>query len=62
MKVGNVELFANLIILDMQDFDVILGMDWLSKYSATIDCRRKKVIFDIPGEEKFEFIGNSKKS
>ena len=31
-KVGEVELEANLIPLELWDFDVILGMDWLKKY------------------------------
>ncbi|XP_051139078.1 uncharacterized protein LOC127256895 [Andrographis paniculata] len=32
------ELYADLIVLDINDYDVILGMDWLSKYGATINC------------------------
>ena len=30
---------ADLIELSMLDFDIILGMDWLHKCYATIDCR-----------------------
>ena len=30
---------ANLILLGIQGYDVILGMDWLAKYYATIDCK-----------------------
>ncbi|KAJ1380557.1 Retrotransposon gag domain [Sesbania bispinosa] len=37
------ELFANLIALDMVDFDVILGMDWLASHYATLDCHNKVV-------------------
>ncbi|KAK8952452.1 hypothetical protein KSP39_PZI004219 [Platanthera zijinensis] len=33
---GNFLAFADLMILDLADFDVILGMDWLSKYDAVI--------------------------
>ncbi|KAL0561386.1 hypothetical protein IC582_001811 [Cucumis melo] len=33
-----------LLVLDMLDFDVILGMDWLAANHASIDCSRKKVI------------------
>ncbi|XP_073152860.1 uncharacterized protein [Henckelia pumila] len=33
------ELYADLIILKMSDFDVIFGMDWLSCYEDTIDCK-----------------------
>jgi len=30
---------ADLILLGIQGYDVILGMDWLTKYQATIDCK-----------------------
>ena len=39
------ELLADLVLLDVMDFDVILGMDWLSQHYATVDCLRKEVIF-----------------
>ncbi|XP_020081265.1 uncharacterized protein LOC109704890 [Ananas comosus] len=29
------------VLKKLKDFGVILGMDWLSKYYATIDCRSK---------------------
>ncbi|GJS07587.1 reverse transcriptase domain-containing protein [Tanacetum coccineum] len=37
--------FANLLPLEMSDFDIILGMDWLTEHRATIDCHTKRVIF-----------------
>ena len=40
----NQEVFeVDLIQLDPLKFDVVLTMDWLSKYKATIDYQRKKV-------------------
>ncbi|XP_019164273.1 PREDICTED: uncharacterized protein LOC109160430 [Ipomoea nil] len=42
---GGREMVANLVLLDIHDFDVILGMDWLSKNHAYIDCSKGKVIF-----------------
>ena len=54
------ELYVDLVVPQMYDYDVILGMDWLSKYNATIDCRKKKVNFKLLGEEEFEFVSNSK--
>ena len=47
------ELPADLVLLDVIGFDVILGMDWLAQYYATVDCRAKKVIFRIPDENEF---------
>ena len=40
------------------DFDVILRMDWLSQYYATVDCWRKEVIFRISNVEEFKFVGD----
>ena len=33
----------DLVALDMRDFDVVLGMDWLSRHRATLDCYKKEV-------------------
>ena len=37
------EFPADLVALDMRDFDVVLGMDWLSRHRATLDCYKKEV-------------------
>lgn len=52
------ELYADLIILEMYDYEVILGMDWLSKYNATINCKKKMVTFNPSERDQFKFIGN----
>ena len=57
VKVVGRELPVDLIVLEMVDYDVILGMDWLSKYNATILCRRKKVVFQPSEGEVFEYKG-----
>ncbi|KAL5570722.1 hypothetical protein UlMin_020319 [Ulmus minor] len=54
------ELYVDLVVLEMHDYDVILGMDWLSKYNAKIDCKKRRVLFEPVGEKKFEFRGESK--
>ncbi|XP_062075627.1 uncharacterized protein LOC133779722 [Humulus lupulus] len=41
-------LLGNLMVLPMGQFDVILGMDWLSKYQAIVDCSRKMVTLLTP--------------
>ncbi|GKU88816.1 hypothetical protein SLEP1_g3034 [Rubroshorea leprosula] len=35
------QLSASLFVLDISNFDIILGMDWLSKHFASIDCHWK---------------------
>ena len=32
---------ANLMLLPFDEFDVILGMDWLTLYDAKVDCKQK---------------------
>nr|CAD1830196.1 unnamed protein product [Ananas comosus var. bracteatus] len=44
-----------LVLKKLKDFDVILGMDWLSKYYATIHCRNKVITFREPGQEEFTY-------
>ena len=47
-----------MILLDVIGFDVILGMDWLAQYYASVDCHAKEVIFRIPGDDEFRFRGD----
>jgi len=47
------KLEADMLVLDTRGYDVILGMTWLNKYHAVIDCRNKKVIFKIPHQPEF---------
>jgi hypothetical protein len=42
--VGEVVLEADLIPLEIVDLDVILGMNWLAKRYASVDCFRKEVL------------------
>ncbi|MEX5618459.1 hypothetical protein ABFV55_27675, partial [Pseudomonas syringae] len=42
---------VDLYVLGFQGFDVILGMDWLTKNSVKLDCGRKMVILSEPGKE-----------
>ncbi|XP_022880538.1 uncharacterized protein LOC111397790 [Olea europaea var. sylvestris] len=56
LKMDGRELKVDLYILDMKDFDVILGMDWLWSNHATIRCFENEVIFQKPGEKEFRFF------
>nr|GFD27532.1 hypothetical protein [Tanacetum cinerariifolium] len=39
----------------MHDFDIIPGMDWLTKHRATIVCHTKRVIFDDLDKPEFVY-------
>ena len=49
VEIGDATFPADLILLDMHDFDVILGIDWLSGHPATIDCFNKTISFKLDG-------------
>ncbi|GKF53419.1 putative reverse transcriptase domain-containing protein [Tanacetum coccineum] len=40
----------NLMLIKLGSFDVIIGMDWLSKYHARIICDEKVIHIPINGE------------
>jgi hypothetical protein len=43
VDIHGVPFRANLIILGTKGLDVVLGMDWMSKYQGHIDCARKSI-------------------
>ncbi|KAL5574069.1 hypothetical protein UlMin_023666 [Ulmus minor] len=49
-------LMADLVVLGIHDFDIILGMDWLSKHHSTIECHEKEVLFQPSGVPSFRFV------
>ena len=48
------EFFADLITIPFREFDLILGMDWLSKHQAIIDCDKKTIMLRC--SDQFEVI------
>ena len=48
---------ADLVALNMRNFDVVLGMDWLSRHRATLDCYKKEVKLHRPGKLEVKFRG-----
>ena len=55
---GGQEFRADLVALDMRDCDVVLGMDWLSRNRATLDCYKKEL--HRRGNLEVKFRGISK--
>ncbi|XP_070003070.1 uncharacterized protein [Nicotiana sylvestris] len=49
---------ADLVELEMLDFDVIMGMVWLESCYAKVGCRTKIVSFEFPGEPVLEWKGD----
>ena len=43
LEISGTLLTVDLRIMGMSEFDVILGMDWLTVYKVVIDCERRRV-------------------
>ena len=55
IKVQDYVIYANLIVIDMTDYDIILGIDWLSTHHTVINYRKKRVCFQPLKAKSFEF-------
>ena len=58
VTIGYQEMLVDLVFLDLQDLDVILGMDWLASYHDYVNRFGKRVTFSIPSQPEFSFEGN----
>ncbi|KAL0401647.1 UNVERIFIED_CONTAM: Transposon Ty3-G Gag-Pol polyprotein [Sesamum latifolium] len=58
--VEGVTLYADLIVINLKEFDVILGMDWLASNHAVVDCQTKEVAVEINGQMKTVIVGERK--
>jgi hypothetical protein len=47
---------ANFVVLDSKGLDIILGMGWLSKVDAVIQCAERSMLLTSLEGERFEFI------
>ncbi|RXI07753.1 hypothetical protein DVH24_009784 [Malus domestica] len=57
-----VGICANLLLLDLLDYDVIFGMHLLKRFGAIIDCGKKLITMKTPDGKKFSFYGDTKVS
>ena len=59
LEISGTILTMDLRILDMSEFDVILGMDWLTVYRVVIDCERRRVTVYTQNGTRMEFLGGT---
>ena len=57
LVIQNKDFPADLIVLGIHDFDIVLDMNWLSKHRATLDCYKKEVRLVCPEEPGVIFRG-----
>jgi hypothetical protein len=59
LKIRGVDFVTNLIVLELKGIDVVLGMNWLSKYKVLIDCAKKCIKMTTPEGKEMEFIAET---
>ncbi|KAL0405467.1 UNVERIFIED_CONTAM: Retrovirus-related Pol polyprotein from transposon [Sesamum latifolium] len=58
--VEGVTLYADLVVINLREFDVILGMDWLASNHALVDCQTKEVAVEVNGQMTTVIVGERK--
>ena len=56
LTIGSHVFPSNLVILESQGLDVILGMDWLSMYGGNIDCASKSILLTTPEGKRIKYV------
>src|SRR3954468_21782505 len=60
IAIGNHVFPTDLIILKSQGLDVLLGMDWMSKYEGNIDCVRISISLTTPEGKRINYVTKHK--
>jgi len=47
LYIEGAKLRVNLMPLELYDFDLILGIDWLTRYKAQVDCFTKIMVIEL---------------
>ena len=56
LSIGKHVFPSDLIILESQGLDVILGMDWLSMYGGNVDCASKSILLTTPEGRRIKYV------
>ena len=54
---GGHDMREDFIVMDFIELDVLLGIDWLTRHGAVIDCPKRQVDFRTPGSVPCELLG-----
>ena len=58
LEISGILLTVDLRVMDMSEFDVILGMDWLTAYRVVIDCEHRRVTAYLQDGTQVTFQGD----
>ena len=57
IHVGSMVYPADLLVVPLGQHEVILGMDWLSRYYAQLDCGRGRITLEESGQPSTTYYG-----
>ena len=58
LEISEILLTMDLRVMDISEFDVILGMDWLTAHRVVIDCERMRVTAYTQDDIRVTFQGD----
>ena len=56
LTIANHVFTSDLIILESRGLDIIIGMDWLSKYGGNIECASKSIFLTTPEGRRIKYV------
>ena len=57
LDISEILLMVDLRVMNISDFDVILGMDWLIAHQVVIDCDNRRITAYTPNGIRVTFQG-----
>ena len=58
ITLGDYKFISSPVVLGNSDIDLILGMDWLSKHKAHLDCAARQIQLTHSFEDVIVFAAN----
>ena len=58
LEISEILLTVDLRVMNMSEFNIILGMDWLTAYRVVIDCERRRVTAYTQDDTRVVFKGD----
>jgi hypothetical protein len=59
IPIGGVEFLANIIVLESNEINVILAMDWLRKHNRLINCAKKAIRLTPSNDKELEYVAEN---
>ena len=56
LKIIDRDFWTDPVVIDSHGIDIILGMGWLSKAKANIQCHKNAILLTSPKGEEIEFV------